>query len=82
VTFTKWRGSTVSRSDWTTTLPAVKNWLTVSTTRRVRLRLTSDSSMKPKARPEKLTSMWCALQKRSRVNSPTVSGWSLRITHT
>ena len=34
VTFMKCRGSTVSRSEVSTTWPAVKNWLTVSTIRR------------------------------------------------
>jgi hypothetical protein len=35
VTRMKCRGSTVSRSEVATTRPAVKNWLTVSTTRRL-----------------------------------------------
>src|SRR5450830_1460738 len=32
----RWRGSTVSRSEWATTRPAVKNWLMVSKIRRSR----------------------------------------------
>ena len=62
VTGTKWRGSTLSRSDPDTTRPAVKNWLTVITTLRLRPSDASASSMKPKGRPEKLTSMCRAAQ--------------------
>ena len=59
---TKWRGSTVSRSELTTTRPAVKNWLTVSTMRRWRPIEASASSTKPYGRPEKLTSICRAAQ--------------------
>ena len=62
VTGMKCRGSTVSRSEPTTTRPAVKNWLTVMTTRRVRPSEARASSMKPNGRPEKLTSMCRAAQ--------------------
>ncbi|MNY61783.1 hypothetical protein D3C86_1985050 [compost metagenome] len=62
VTGTKWRGRMVSRSDCTTTRPAVKNWFTVSTTWRLRPSEARASSMKPNERPEKLTSMWRAAQ--------------------
>ncbi|MDT4873981.1 hypothetical protein FQZ97_1092550 [compost metagenome] len=59
---TKWRGSTVSKSVVATTRPAVKNWLTVSTTRRWRDSPARASSTKPNGRPEKLTSRWRAPQ--------------------
>ena len=52
VTITKWRGSTVSRSDDETTRPAVKNWFTVITTCRCLPRDASASSTNPKGRPE------------------------------
>ena len=52
----KSRGRMVSRSDCATTWAAVKNWLTVRTTRRARLMTASASSTKPNGRPEKLTS--------------------------
>ena len=47
VTLTKWRGSTVSRSEFATTRPAVKNWFTVITMRRSRPSAPSVWSMKP-----------------------------------
>ena len=58
----RWRGKTVIRSELATTLPAVKNWLTVSKMRRSRWICDSASSIKPCARPEKLTNKWFAAQ--------------------
>ena len=44
---TQWRGNTVSRLELATTRPAVKNWLTVSTTCRLRPSEARASSINP-----------------------------------
>ena len=59
---TKDAGSTVSRLLFATTLPAVKYWFTVSTTRRSRFSAASAWSARPLAQPEKLTNKWWAAQ--------------------
>ena len=73
-------GSTVSRSECATICPAVKNWFTVSITRRCRPSAASEASIGPCARPDRLTDRCSASQKPSSVISPCASGWSSRIT--
>ena len=75
-------GSTVSRSERATTCAAVKNWLTVSATRRLSCCAASAWSTKPCGRPLKLTSTCSAAQKAASVSGASASGCPARMTQT